>query len=138
MDRKPTNYLVVFHLSQSDQKIIGRLSEHGPVIREILKQVSVRGVEPVMVFRSHDSATFGYCIRSRRPAAAIVSQLDSPGSNQAEWGADDPQKKISLTSPLHMQDRVFVIDIGTDFASIRFAGHLTWFKQVRRLDESES
>ena len=134
MDKEPKNYLVIFQLSALEDDLIVRLKQHVPIILEILKRISLHGTEPLMAFRSKDSGTFGYFVRSTLPGGLILAQIESPGPNEPRSiFADDPKpKKPALPSPTQTRDRLFIVEVGADFRHIRYEGLVNWFLKSRR------
>ncbi len=123
----PKNYLVVIFLSDFDQTMMGRLQQHAPAIKLIMEMVSEKDMGPKLAFTSKTGETIGYFVRSKLPPWAIISQLNSPGTNDPRnpkyYGND------KITSPIQIKDRILVLELGGDFAHERFEGLVNWLKK---------
>jgi hypothetical protein len=140
MDRGPRDFLIVFRLSTNEAALITRLKQHVPVILKILERISVPEKKPLVAFRSKEGELFGYFVRSKLPAPAILSQIESPGSNELpEVLLDDdgfPMRSIKpkapdLPSPTNIRDQIFIVEVTPDFFHRRFEGLTPWFLRGR-------
>ena len=123
----PKNFLVVITLSEYEQPIIDRIRQHGPMIKQIMTMVSEKDAEPKLAFNSKTGETIGYLIRSQLHPGAIISQLESPGTNDPtnpRFYRDD-----KMTSPIQVRDRILVLELGETFSSVRYEGLLNWLKK---------
>lgn len=126
-DRPPTNYLVVITLSEYEQPIIGRIRQHGPMIKQIMEMISAKDTEPTIAFNSRTGETIGYLLRSGLHPIAIISQLESPGTNDPR----NPKfhKSDKMSSPIQVKDRILVLELGSESASVRYGGLTNWLNQ---------
>ena len=124
MDREPKKYLVHFKFCGTEP-LLDRLKESVPIIMMMLKRFSEHA--PVQIYRSDDGGTFGFLIKSKLPARAIRSQIESPGTN--DWWEIREGNAESIPSPTQLRDQLLVLEIGDEHADLNLNMISHWIQK---------
>lgn len=103
-------YFVVIRYG-GDEPIINRIRECAAEVKETIERVSSGRNQ--LVFTSQSGDCFGYLLQSELPMGAITAKLNG------ETHSDEP-------SPLRIEDRTFIIEVGEQYGGRGFSKAWNW------------
>jgi hypothetical protein len=114
------NFLIHVRIGQGKPDL-SRIKSAASNFQQILKDISE---DLQLAYTSHDGATFGFFIKSKKKADQIRLIIESPGKTDI-----DGRHLTSVTgSPLLNDDSMLVLEIGDDFSGRGFSRAWTWLQ----------
>ena len=118
----PTKRYLVHVKFGGDVPLRQRLPEAVPVLKDHVARLARAKAQ--LAWTSGDGGSFGFFMLCDLPAAAIRSQLQSPGVDSWQKPGRLPTEGSALTNA----DSIIVIEIGEDFSGEGFGRAWTWLQ----------